>query len=275
MAGGPRGNQPPPRLTGPRTAPTSGWPGASVELSSTWGSAPLLLLACSLRVLRRLLRLHPAPWQRERCPMATRRQPALQATNLRVKEVMAGGGGRGDDTQARLFPYSFNIYSNSARCPPVSAAAGPYVPQRAHPASEAPPAGRHTAPATGRVTAERGRRRQQMEEALPCHFLQFLICTVQLRSPSQARLDGGTHRPTATARLPRPSPQEAGLQRLCSSRESPVTVKWWGFFPILLRANGSGCNASPDRSSHAEGAMTGPGLISSGESPEWCHKQLM
>lgn len=149
------------------------------------------------------------------------------------------------------------------------------MPQRAHPASEAPPAGRHTAPATGRVTAERGRRRQQMEEALPCHFLQFLICTVQLRSPSQARLDGGTHRPTATARLPRPSPQEAGLQRLCSSRESPVTVKWWGFFPILLRANGSGCNASPDRSSHAEGAMTGPGLISSGESPEWCHKQLM
>lgn len=108
VAGGPRGNQPSPRLTGPRTAPTSGWPGASVELSSTWGSAPLLLLACSLRVLRRLLRLHPAPWQRERCPMATRRQPALQATNLRVKEVMAGGrgggeGGRHTSTAISLF----------------------------------------------------------------------------------------------------------------------------------------------------------------------------
>lgn len=70
--------------------------------------------------------------------MATRRQPALplQATDLRVKEVMAGGG---QTTQAQLVLYSFNIYSNSAHRPPVSAAAGPYVPQRAHPTSENPP----------------------------------------------------------------------------------------------------------------------------------------
>ena len=71
-----------------------GWPGASLELEHTGISSTS---AFSLRPECFIQAPSSPSWQREQCPTGTRHEPALllQATSLRVKEVMGGGDKHG------------------------------------------------------------------------------------------------------------------------------------------------------------------------------------
>jgi len=173
-----------PVLAGPRQFRASTWPAPCSyrELprsTSTRGAAPLLLLARGLNILSRLLHLQPAPWQWERCPTGTRREPASSHSHQ-----PQGEGGDGWGGQARLVLHSFCIHCSSARCPSVLATAGPCVPQHAHPTAEGTP----IPPGRRRVRE----RQQQTEEAQPRHFLRFANLHHAAANP------GPGHGPTAS-----------------------------------------------------------------------------
>lgn len=178
--------------------------------------------------------------------MGTRHEPALllPATNLLVEAAMGGGN---DTSTASSYP--FDIYCNSAHCPLVSAV---------------PTAPGSTARASGRGEGDAGGGSSRWRKRSPAISCSLLICTVQLQTPGW-----GTARwrypPAVTARL---CPAQEGSRHRAGRAAAPAfepgnpkSVQLWVFFffLILVRANSSGCNASPDQSGHAGGAMTGPG----------------